>query len=84
MADKHGDETDSPDKETERPSGSSIDDEFVGRHGPVASPHSRTRSRSRFTRRPPGRWLTRFAESPTTTQGCSARRRRRFKNWIDR
>src|ERR1039457_7697147 len=40
MADKHEDETDSPDKETEEPSGSFVDDEFSGRHGTVASQSS--------------------------------------------
>jgi hypothetical protein len=40
MADTHEDETDSPDKETEEPSGSLIGDEFSGKHGTVASQSS--------------------------------------------
>jgi hypothetical protein len=40
LADKHEDETDSPDRKVAELSGSFIDDEFAGRHGTVASQSS--------------------------------------------
>jgi hypothetical protein len=67
LADKPEDETDSPDREAEEPSGSCIDDDFAGRHGTVAS-ESSLKDEKQITLHPEtpgGRWSTRFAESPT-------------------